>query len=76
MHRVLAALVTREMGNDPDQPLGVVPEPRAVVRHVGRDATRYDGGRHGGRTFALSNAQVRLGPQGGLREQGEKVLAP
>ncbi len=33
------------MGNDPDQPLGVVPEPRAVVRHVGRDATRYDGAR-------------------------------
>ena len=63
-------------------------------------------GRHGGRTFALSKAQVRLaqaarahrdtsvsalcrelgitpvtlyryvGPQGQLREQGEKVLAP
>ena len=63
-------------------------------------------GRHGGRTFALSKAQMRLaqaamahrdtsvsalcrelgitpvtlyryvGPQGELREQGEKVLAP
>ena len=50
-------------------------------------------GRNGGRTFALSKAQVRLaqaamahrdtpvtlyryiGPQGQLREQGEKVLA-
>ena len=32
-------------------------------------------GRHGGRTFALSKAQVRR-LQGQLREQGEKDLAP
>ena len=32
-------------------------------------------GRLGGRRFALSKAQVRR-PQGQLREQGEKVLAP